>query len=73
MSTATPPPDPNFQEDDISNLSAGMKIQHQRFGFGEVLSVDGADDQRKAIIKFDAYGEKTLVLKFAKMRIVSGA
>jgi hypothetical protein len=38
-----------------------------------VLSVDGADDQRKAIIKFEAYGEKTLVLKFAKMRIVSGA
>jgi DNA helicase-2/ATP-dependent DNA helicase PcrA len=65
-----PPPDPDFKEGDISGLAEGMRVQHQRFGYGEVQRVEGDEDQRKATILFDQFGEKTLMMKFAKMRIV---
>lgn len=63
-------PDPNFTPDDTSNLEAGMKVIHQRFGPGDVLRVEGAGDNRKATILFKEAGEKQLVLKFAKLQIV---
>lgn len=63
-------PDPNFTPDDTSNLEAGMKVIHQRFGPGDVLRVEGAGDNRKATILFKEAGEKQLVLKFAKLQIL---
>ncbi|OYU95170.1 MAG: ATP-dependent DNA helicase [Bacteroidetes bacterium B1(2017)] len=70
--TAAPPPpaDPNFIPDDTSNLAAGMKVQHQRFGAGTVASMEGNGDNRKATIDFEQNGQKVLVLKFAKLKIV---
>jgi DNA helicase-2/ATP-dependent DNA helicase PcrA len=62
-------PDPDFIGDDTSNLAAGMKVEHQRFGKGSVVQVDGAGDNRKATIEFEANGKKVLVLKFAKLKI----
>ena len=62
-------PDPDFVGDDTSNLAAGMKVEHQRFGKGAVVQVDGAGDNRKATIEFEANGKKVLVLKFAKLKI----
>jgi DNA helicase-2/ATP-dependent DNA helicase PcrA len=46
-----------------------MKVEHQRFGKGSVVQVDGAGDNRKATIEFEANGKKVLVLKFAKLKI----
>jgi DNA helicase-2/ATP-dependent DNA helicase PcrA len=65
-----PPIDPNFVEGDISGLKVGDKVQHQRFGFGQVISIEGDASNAKAIVQFDQMGQKTLVLKFAKMRIL---
>jgi DNA helicase-2/ATP-dependent DNA helicase PcrA len=65
-----PPIDPNFVEGDISGLKVGDKVQHQRFGFGQVVSIEGDASNAKAIVQFDQMGQKTLVLKFAKMRIL---
>lgn len=62
--------DPNFTPDDTSNLAEGMKVVHQRFGPGEVLAIEGNGDNRKATIRFAEAGEKQLVLKFAKLKIV---
>jgi DNA helicase-2/ATP-dependent DNA helicase PcrA len=70
-SAATPPPDPNFVGDDTSNLQTGMNVEHQRFGKGIVLSVEGAGDNKKANIDFEGNGKKMLVLKFAKLKIVT--
>jgi DNA helicase-2/ATP-dependent DNA helicase PcrA len=64
-------PDPSFSPDDTSNLSGGMSVIHQRFGPGNVIKVEGAGDSRKATINFDEVGEKQLVLKFAKLQIIS--
>jgi len=64
------PVDPNFEADDTSNLEAGMKVEHQRFGLGLVESLEGNGDNRKATIDFDSAGKKVLVLKFAKLKIM---
>jgi len=60
----------NFVPDDTSGLKENMSVEHQRFGRGMVLSVEGSADSRKATIIFNEYGEKQLVLKFAKLRIL---
>ncbi len=63
-------PDPDFVGDDTSKLAQGMHVEHQRFGKGIVLQIDGAGDNRKANIEFEASGKKMLVLKFAKLKII---
>jgi DNA helicase-2/ATP-dependent DNA helicase PcrA len=62
--------DPNFVGDDTSNLEAGQLVEHARFGNGTVLSTEGVGDAKKANIEFsNGHGKKTIVLKFAKLKI----
>jgi DNA helicase II / ATP-dependent DNA helicase PcrA len=63
----TPPAD--FKPSDTTNLSAGMKVEHPKFGFGVVKNIQSNGTDRKAIIEFKDLGEKTLILSFAKLRI----
>lgn len=56
--------------DDTSNLKAGDKVQHGRFGKGEVAEITGSDND-KAIIDFEIHGRKQLLLKFAKLKILA--
>ena len=53
-----------------SSLAPGMFVQHDRFGVGEVVSTDGVGENAKATIKFKNAGVKTLLLKFAKLKII---
>jgi DNA helicase-2/ATP-dependent DNA helicase PcrA len=53
-----------------SVLHEGNVIEHDRFGIGSVLSVEGSGDNAKARIKFLNVGEKTLLLKFARYKIL---
>jgi len=68
--TPQKPADPNFIADPISKLAAGQKIEHDRFGFGQILSIEGDPLNLKAVVDFDEGGRKILLLKFAKLRIV---
>ena len=52
------------------NLREGMTIEHQRFGIGKVLKVEGTGENEKATIEFRNVGTKQLLLKFAKFTIV---
>lgn len=52
------------------NLREGMTIEHQRFGIGTVLKVEGTGENEKATIEFRNVGTKQLLLKFAKFTIV---
>jgi DNA helicase-2/ATP-dependent DNA helicase PcrA len=61
--------DPNFVGDDTSLLAVGMNVDHQRFGNGTVIVMEGLGDNRKAQIDFGPQGKKMLVLKFAKLKI----
>ncbi|MGL5731393.1 MAG: 3'-5' exonuclease, partial [Bacteroidales bacterium] len=51
-------------------LQSGAIVQHDRFGQGTVTRIEGDGDNLKAIIQFDTFGEKTLLLRFAKLTIV---
>ena len=63
-------PSEGFLASNTSNLVAGMRVEHPKFGFGTTTKLDINGIDRKAIIKFDTAGEKTLLLSFAKLRIV---
>ena len=59
-----------FAGDDTSNIMAGMEVEHERFGKGKVLQVEGSQGDRKATVFFPGFGQKQLLLKFAKLRIL---
>jgi DNA helicase-2/ATP-dependent DNA helicase PcrA len=63
-------PSPDFVASDTSNLQAGQKVEHQKFGFGEVLKMEGAAHNPIATVKFELNGEKKIMLNYAKLRIV---
>ncbi|MEM6359307.1 MAG: UvrD-helicase domain-containing protein [Bacteroidota bacterium] len=62
-------PSPDFAPSDTSNLQAGMKVEHPKFGYGKVMELDESGANRKAKVSFDDFGEKTLLLSFAKLKI----
>ncbi len=62
-------PSPDFRPSDTSGLKEGMKVEHSKFGFGKVISMDVDGANRKAKVLFDNFGEKTLLLSFAKLKI----
>jgi DNA helicase-2/ATP-dependent DNA helicase PcrA len=64
-------PSADFAASDTSNLAAGMKVEHPKFGFGKVQEIDTDGANRKAKVLFDNFGEKTLLLSFAKLKIHS--
>jgi DNA helicase II / ATP-dependent DNA helicase PcrA len=63
-------PSPDFVPSDVSKLEAGQKVEHQKFGFGEVLKLEGSAHNPVATIKFEHNGEKKIMLNYAKLMIV---
>lgn len=60
----------NFEASDTSQLEAGQKVEHQKFGYGTVSKVDGSAHNPIATIQFELQGEKKIMLNYAKLRIV---
>ena len=60
----------NFEASDTSQLEAGQKVEHQKFGYGTVSKVDGSAHNPIATIQFELQGEKKIMLNHAKLRIV---
>tara|TARA_B100001167_G_scaffold36254_1_gene20283 strand:+ start:5918 stop:8239 length:2322 start_codon:yes stop_codon:yes gene_type:complete len=66
-----PQSSPSIQTDDLNdNLKIGMRVEHSRFGQGEVLSIEGIGQDQKAEIRFQTGGIKKLLLRFAKLKIL---
>ncbi len=63
-------PSTDFAPSDTSGLQAGQKVEHQKFGFGEVLKVEGSAHNPVATVQFEHNGEKKIMLNYAKLRIV---
>ncbi|MCR4860462.1 MAG: UvrD-helicase domain-containing protein [Bacteroidales bacterium] len=61
-------PDQDFAAVPMTELSVGQRIEHNRFGLGVILELSGRAPEMKAKIRFDSYGEKLLLLKYAKLR-----
>jgi len=63
-------PSADFKASDTSNLQVGQKIEHQKFGFGEVTKMEGSAHNPIATVKFELNGEKKIMLNYARLRIV---
>jgi DNA helicase-2/ATP-dependent DNA helicase PcrA len=63
-------PSANFVPSDNAKLEVGNRIEHQKFGFGEVIKLEGSSHNPVATIKFDQNGEKKIMLNYAKLMIV---
>jgi DNA helicase-2/ATP-dependent DNA helicase PcrA len=63
-------PSVNFVAADPSALEAGMKVEHQKFGFGVIKEVEGSAHNPIALILFDTNGEKKIMLNYAKLSII---
>ncbi len=63
-------PAADFIASDTSNLQEGQKVEHQKFGFGEVIKMEGAAHNPIATVQFELNGEKKIMLNYAKLRIL---
>jgi len=59
-----------FEASDADDLQNGMSVEHLKFGTGKIISLEGSGANRKAVVFFPGIGQKQLLLKFAKLRIV---
>lgn len=55
---------------EINAVQVGMRVQHAKFGIGNVLSIEGSGQERKAVVFFEEVGQKSLMLAFAKLTII---
>nr|WP_121274284.1 UvrD-helicase domain-containing protein [Pedobacter schmidteae] len=63
-------PTPGFAPDAAADFQNGMDVEHEKFGFGKIISLEGSLPDVKATVFFQGLGNKQLLLKFAKLRIV---
>ncbi|CAN5363621.1 3'-5' exonuclease [soil metagenome] len=63
-------PTPGFEPSDTSNLKEGQKIEHQKFGFGSVIKMEGSAHNPVATVQFEHNGEKKIMINYARLRIV---
>jgi len=60
----------DFDTESLRDLQIGTQVQHDRFGNGQVTALEGDFPNNKATILFEGIGQKQLLIKFAKLRIV---
>lgn len=67
----SPAEDESFEPDNPDKLQSGMKVKHPRFGQGRILQIEGEGNNRKATVFFAESGQKQLLLRFARLKIVT--
>jgi DNA helicase II / ATP-dependent DNA helicase PcrA len=63
-------PSLDFVASDTSQIQEGQRVEHQKFGFGKVMKMEGSAHNPVATVKFDLNGEKKIMLNYAKLRIL---
>ena len=63
-------PSPGFAPSDMTELEAGQRVEHMKFGYGEVIKVEGSAHNPIATVRFENNGEKKIMLNYARLRIV---
>lgn len=64
-------PSANFTPSNLSQMAAGQRVEHQKFGFGEIIKLEGSQQNPVATIKFENAGEKKIMLNYARLMIVT--
>ena len=59
-----------IKSSNIDDLIEGVNVKHEIFGIGTIKKVDNHSNQKKAIVNFKNVGEKTLLLNFAKLKVI---
>ena len=54
----------------LAGLTVGNKVLHDRFGEGEVIELEGSGNDAKATVEFKNAGKKSLLLKYAKLKVI---
>ncbi len=54
----------------LGNVQQGQTIEHERFGIGEIIKIEGTGENTKATVRFRNAGEKQLLLKFARFKVI---
>jgi DNA helicase-2/ATP-dependent DNA helicase PcrA len=60
----------SFTADDPQQINVGMEVMHARFGKGKVIAVEGQWPDTRALVYFPGHGNKKLLLKFARLKIL---
>jgi len=60
----------DFNAAKAEEIQVGVVVEHERFGKGEVINIEGFDPNKKATVLFQNAGQKQLLLKFAKLKIL---
>lgn len=60
----------DYNNEHLKDLQPGMTVEHERFGQGKVLQIEGAFPNNKATVFFQGVGQKQLLLKFARLKIL---
>ena len=67
---STPSPVSSVPASDLSGLTVGAKVRHDRFGDGQVTAIEGEGGNTKATVDFTHFGQKQLLLKFARLTVL---
>lgn len=68
--TTSTPASSSTPASDLFGLRVGAKVRHDRFGEGEVIAIEGDGGNAKATVAFTHFGQKQLLLKFARLTII---
>lgn len=63
-------PSANFVPSPVEQLFVGARVEHSKFGFGTIKSLDMNQAEKRATVSFDTLGEKVMLLSFAKLMLV---
>jgi len=65
--------DPEYLEyfnSEPKSIRVGSRVEHQKFGIGKVLQIEGEDDNQKITVNFEQFGQKILLAKFANLKVL---
>ena len=62
--------DKSFEASDSNEISEGIEVEHAKFGRGKVISLEGNGPNMKATVYFNSVGNKNLLLRFAKLKVI---
>lgn len=64
-------PSANFTANGTKDFRPGQKVEHQKFGYGEIIRMEGSVENPTATIKFEHNGEKKILLNYARLMILN--
>ena len=62
-------PDYEHESQEVQIPRTGARVEHGTFGRGRIIAIEGQGEETRAIVDFETYGRKRLMLKFANLKL----